>query len=567
MRVFGIVLVLGLLLLPNGAFGESKAEKNLSKLSDNILDNLQEYWPVHATEMGVHKYDDRFTDYSTKAVKSQKRKLRDFLATLHKYNRSNLSVDSRINHKLLVSNCEAGNLRLWGIRYHESNPNLYIDEAVNGIYNLLISNYAPLDTRVDRIIARMRAVPKLFRQAQNNLKSVPPIWLEYAKENSENAITFYRTVQEGLSKELPTRQGELRLASDEAIDALIEFKNYLDGVTPGAVGSFAIGADHFNHLLSSEHLLDYDADALLKIGETWVKKTQDDRARIKLELDESVGNDEVDFFVPASFSKQDVLDYYIWELDAVKHFITAKELLTLPENIGECIPTETPVFLRGVISSIAYQPAGPLDSDNTGYFYVRPIPEEIPAEDRQAYYAKAYKRSFRGSVVHEAFPGHHLQMQIAGNHESELRQWQMNNMLIEGWALYCEEMMAEQGLYPDNPKQQLKVLRGVLFRAIRIVVDVKLHTGQFSFDQAVDYMMTEMNLEEEYRDFANKEVLRYTMDPTQPMSYLVGKLEILKLKSEVEVRQGKTFSLKSFHDKLLAEGSIPPSLIRRKMQE
>ena len=563
MRRLWPVLIIGLVLFGAGAQAQTKAEKNFLKLADEILTNLQEYWPVHATDMGIHTYDDRFTDYSSKAVLKEKRTLRDFLAQLHKF--SGLSADLRIDQRLLTSNCEVAAVKLWGIQYHTKNPNLYINDAVDGIYLILSRDFAPMSQRLESIIGRMNALSEFLEQGRANLKDIPPTWLDYSRTNIDQAIAFYRSVADELQLEFPDRSGDISVASGKALAALAGFKDFLAAAVPGPVGSFAIGAEHFNHLLESEHMLKFDADSLLKIGENMLVRTRVEYDSVKAALEANGAFAAVPLFVPQHFDRQDVIDYYSWEIADIKNYLIEKDIISLPESIGRCIPRETPVFLRGIIGGIAYQPAGPFDDAKDGYFYVRPIPEEWTDAQRQGYFRAVATRSFRGSVVHEAFPGHHLQLQIAGQMQSKVRRWQMNTMFMEGWALYCEQMMPEQGLFSDKPDHWLNVLGGILFRAARIVVDVKLQTGQFTYQQAVDYMMTTLELEETSRPYIETEVRRYTMDPTQPMSYLVGKLAILDLKQRLEAKEGAAFSLKSFHDRLLAEGSIPVSLIAGKL--
>ena len=146
-------------------------------------------------------------------------------------------------------------------------------------------------------------------------------------------------------------------------------------------------------------------------------------------------------------------------------------------------------------------------------------------------------------------------MQIAGRHEHPVHKWQQNLMLIEGWALYCEEMTYKAGLYgEENPSQWLRVLGGIKFRAARIVADVKLHTGQFTYDEAVEFMYNSLGMETDWaRQFAAAEVGRYTYTPCVQMSYLMGKREVLRLKEAAMARDGDAFSDRAFHDALLAE--------------
>ncbi len=541
---------------------ESKAEKNFAKLSAEIMQNLQEFWPVRATMMGIHDYDNHFADYSPRNVENKRKELRKFLARLYKYKSVRLPHDMDIDRRLLRGNCEIANLRLIEVGYHNKNPNLYIGDAADGIYYILISDYIPLRDRLDNIIARMHALPQFLQRGERNLNAPPPIWLEYAGENINNVIEFYNTVTTQLTSQFPDRSAELEEASKKAIAALNHFKQFLAGLTPGDPGSFAIGKEYFDYMLRHQYFFDFDADSLLKIGEKLLAESQKAYDEYVEKMNEEGRRDDAPIFIPASITRQDVLDYYNWEINAVKEFIIDRDLLTVPEDVGNCVAVETPIFLRGVIGSIAYEPPGPFDSAQTGYFYVRPVPENLTDEQKKEYYLKMHNRSFRGSVAHEAYPGHHLQLQLAGRGGSDVRKWQMNNALIEGWALYCEEMIYEAGLYEDNPTFYRRVLGGVRFRAARIVVDVKLQTGQFDYDQAVTWMSETLDAD---TSWIKREVLRYTVDPGQPMSYLMGKRAIMELREIIKAREGENFSLKSFHDRLLAEGSIPVSLIREKM--
>jgi uncharacterized protein (DUF885 family) len=223
---------------------------------------------------------------------------------------------------------------------------------------------------------------------------------------------------------------------------------------------------------------------------------------------------------------------------------------------------ETPVFLRRVIPGPAMEGPAPLDEKQTGVMYIPPLPEKFDSAQRRQYYNTGRRHGYRGGIVHEGFPGHHFQLSIANHNQSFIRRLQFNTCLIEGWALYCEQMVVEQGLYPRDSFPDLRWLGGVWFRAARIIVDAKLHTGRMSYDDAWRFMV-----EKCWPDtaFFQAEVRRYCLSPSQPMSYLVGKTQLLALRDEYRKRMGDRFTLRDFHDRLLAEGSIPVSLIRRKL--
>jgi uncharacterized protein (DUF885 family) len=560
-RFFAIAVIL-LVGLSAGISAETKNEKKFRSLSEEILGSLAQYWPVHATEMGIHQYDSRFADYSPKSVKEKSEQLKKYLLKLHPLSTAELPVDMGIDLQLLKSDCEIALLKLTKLEYYKTNPNLYIDDAVNGLYFILKDEGIPLRVRVKDIIGRMTALEVILEQGERNLTNPPSIWLDYARRNVDNAVTFYRTAGTELSSQLPDRAGDITSAMNKALAAFDHFKDFLNSLTPSATASFAIGKEYFDYILLHEYFFGFDADSLLKIGEAVLAKTQEAYKAKEKEYEAAGYFRRKPIFIPSAVIKKDVLDYYAWETNMVRQFLADSAVVTVPENIGECRVIETPEYIRGVAGSLAYQPAGPFDNPAIGYFYVGVVPDSLTSEQKERYFRSMHDRGFRGGVVHEVYPGHHLQTQVAARNPSDVRRWQMNNLMIEGWALYCEEMMYDVGLYEDNPGRYLRVLGGIELRAARVVADVKLQTGQFTYDQAVAWMAEALDSD---TNFIKTEVLRYTMDPGQAMSYLMGKLAIMDLRDKTAKREGANFSLRAFHDRLLAEGSIPVGLIEKKL--
>jgi len=539
---------------------DTKAEKNFKKLADEILTDLYKFYPVRSTSMGIHDYDGKFTDYSKSNVSSHYSKFKTYVTRLHKYRSVKLPLEMKIDMRALRSNCETALLDLGKIAYHKNNPSLYIDEAIEGIYLLMIADHLPLDQRVNSILGRMNNLPKYLEQGQENLKKVPPVWLTYSREHINDAIDLYTGVVADLQEKLPTRQEEIKKAGNNALAALEQFKSFLRGLTPGEPGSFAIGIEYFDYILQHKHLLGYNNDSLLNIGEYYV-------SILKEEYDEkqnamNTNRIESGIFVPPSFCAADVLEYYRWELDNIRQFIIDRDLLTIPETVPSCKVVETPSFMGATITSFAYQWAPPFDSLGESVFFIKPVPELASDSLRLKYYRNIIKRDLREVMTHEVWPGHHLQMELARNQPSAARLWQVDNVFCEGWAFYCEEMIYKAGLYADQPEIEIKFLGAQLLRAARAVIDVKLHTGRFSYQDAVDYLVDLMGGGREYFE---KEVMRYTMTPGQPMSYLAGKLAILELREEVKAREGDDFSLKDFHDRLLSVGSVSPALVGMKI--
>ncbi|HHI03225.1 MAG TPA: DUF885 family protein, partial [candidate division Zixibacteria bacterium] len=271
-KKIGLTLLLILAVFSANIYAQSKADKNFEKLASEILDNLQKFYPVKASEKGIHKYDYLLTDYSRRSVKKEISKLKKFETRLYKYNKSNLSAENRLGLKLLKSNVDIALQDLSKIKWHRKNPYLYINEAVNSIYFLLISEHAPLGERAQNILARMKTIPDLFVQARDNLKSPPPVYIDLAREMIVTGLDFFNSVRGELSGKFPELADEINNAADRIVQSLNQYDNYLSEITPGDEDSFAIGKNDFDYKLKHEYFLDFDSDSLLKIGEALFKE-------------------------------------------------------------------------------------------------------------------------------------------------------------------------------------------------------------------------------------------------------------------------------------------------------
>jgi uncharacterized protein (DUF885 family) len=255
-----------------------------------------------------------------------------------------------------------------------------------------------------------------------------------------------------------------------------------------------------------------------------------------------------------------IKDWYVEESAKLKKFIVENKIADIPE--GETISIiDTPPFLCSTIPYAAYMQPAPFEKAQTGHFYVTPIDPDLPPkeQDEQLEGHNRYKAVL--TAIHEGYPGHHLQLVCANRVPSKVRRLFGDTVFVEGWALYCEEMMREKG-YLTDPGSALFQLKDQLWRACRVVIDVGLHTGGMTFDQAVDMLVNVARLE---RVGATAEVKRYTESPTQPMSYTMGKLLIKELRDEYHKKMGPDYKLKDFHNKLLSYGSLPLKIIRDEM--
>jgi uncharacterized protein (DUF885 family) len=538
----------------------------LDSLGRESFRALWEFHPVDATRCGFHEFDGRLGDYSPARTAALKLAVGRFLAQLDRLDTLKLSPDDRIDRELLVSNLKMELFWLDRFKLLERDPHYYSDECVGGVYYVLLRDFAPLPERALRAAERLEDVPRFIKQARANVKDPPRLYAEAAVDGLRDAEDFFKESAAELGKQVPELASRLAAAADKAVNSVRAWRAGLELDLPRLNDSFAMGREKFDYLLATDKFLDFDSDSLLRMGENLFARTDSVRKELRAEEAEVRKRHPPvpprDEPAPAGFSKRDVLADEQAEIDSMRAWVERSNTATVPDWVGPLRVVETPVFLRRVIPGIAMEGAAPLDREQTGYMYIPPLPDRFDTTLSRQYYNRGRRHGYRGGIVHEGLPGHHFQISVANHHPSFIRRLQFNTCLIEGWALYCEQMVVEQGLYPPDSFPDLRWLGGVWFRAARIIVDAKLHTGRMSYDDAWKFMV-----ENCWPDtaFFKAEVRRYCLSPSQPMSYLVGKTQLLGLRDEYHRKMGDRFTLRDFHARLLAEGSIPVSLIRRKL--
>lgn len=553
------------LLTTSALFAQERGEyEQLTDLTQQYLYALFEYDPIFATQMGECAPESwRYPDYSHKARRSLASKLKDLRRDLRKIDRQQLTTDGKIDAMLLESELATRLLLLEGTILEQDNPKIYSGAALNGIYFLLTSPSFADSAKAEMILKRIGDLPRFMETSRKELSAPPKIWILLAEEEAETGIDFFAEVSDFVSEQLPARRREIEEAFSAAATALEGYLDFLDALKLENEKRFAIGADDFNALLKKQHFLDLDADSLLKLGEVLLEEALIKRDSLVAVVETLTAVTPPEYFVPQTFSRGDVIDYFQWEIDQTAEWLQQTGFVTVPQGLGRCVPVETPRFLRNIIGGIAYQPPGPFEQVQTGRFYVRPLSDTLDETSQAAWFRYCMQRGFKSSVVHEAYPGHHLQIQLASRNPSLIRRIVSNTVMMEGWALYCEEAMYDAGFYGDDPRRQLAIQDGIVFRAARIMVDVSLQTGAWSYSEAVGWMIDNLGASLEYIE---TEVGRYTLSPTQPMSYLIGKLQILAIRDLYKEQMGEAYSPQAFHDMLLAEGSIPPNLIMKKLE-
>ncbi len=538
----------------------------IDSLANEFIEILWEFRPVSATLIGNHKYDDRLSHHSQERITDLVEKYQEILTKIEVISPDNLTIGAQIDRELLISNLKMEIFQLKQLKYWQKNPTIYVDECVQGIYSLLLRDFAPISIRVKNVALRLAEIPRVINEAMQNIKDPPKTFTITAIEELRTGEKFIDQSAKELSKQIPELRKALMINAKQAIKAMAGYRKELQKLLPKLKDNFAIGKENFDYILKIDHFLAFDSDSLLRLGENIFAKTDfaiNVISQRKLEYEMKLPRSQKpELILPKEFSRQDILAHQEQEIDSMRAWVKNNAIATIPDYLGKIDIVETPSFLKGIIPGLAIRPAGPLDSVQTSYLYTPPIPNQMDDATKYLYYIRVKNRLWRNGILHECYPGHHFHLSIANHHPSLIRKLQASTTMIEGWALYCEQMVVDNGLYPDDLFKELYWLNGVKFRAARVIVDVMLQTGKMTFDEAVKFLLDRFGTDTTYYQ---KEVRRYCLMPTQPMSYLVGKTMIMELRDEYKQKMGDKYSLKDFHDKLLAEGSIPINLIREKL--
>jgi uncharacterized protein (DUF885 family) len=516
--------------------------------------------PVLASYMGDHRFDHQLGDQSEEASERFQEGLKDFEARLAEFDPAEVPAERSIDEAVLHGMLKVLTLEHEEIGWHRLLPQTYLETVLDGVHVLLSRDFAPLPERLKNVLARLKEAPKVLADGKAALTRPARRWTESAIEVADGGCDFLDEVVLPLAPQQPG----LAEAVEEAKRAIIDFKRFLETeLLPRSDRPLGIGAFLYNYKLRHEHHFDLKAEDLLAIGEearrTTLLQLEETARRI---APDATWQDLVERHKDSHPTAEGLLDAYRHEMERARAFVKEKGIATLPE--GDSLQViETPRFMRSVMPYAAYQSPGTYDRVQEGLFYVTPVdPTNSPAD--QAEQLRGHNRyGIPVTALHEGYPGHHMQLTLANRQDTPIRHLFGNNAYCEGWALYCEEMMYEQGFYPDE-LTRLFQLKDVLWRACRVIVDASLQTGRMTFDEAVDFLVDEAKLE---RINAESEVTWYSYSPAYPMSYLMGKRGILAIREAYQQALGDRFDLREFHDRLLSLGTIPVPLAERAMIE
>jgi uncharacterized protein (DUF885 family) len=539
---------------PSSAAGP--LDEALYDLVESRFERLVRDNPILATSLGLHEYDDRLGDGGVEVLLAELDADKAHLGMIESLDPGALSPEAQFERDLEIHNLRAAifdteELRTWERR------SVALDTVGDGLFLLFARDHAPLADRLETIAGRLEAAPTFLQGARSRAR-VPQVrlWQSIEIETAENLPAFFDQIvaaSDGVVGEAEARR--LERAADGAKIAVAEYRGWLHDTLASATDEWAAGRERHDEIVRRRAFDGLDSDAILELG--WQRLAEEKEARVRTareidpSADEATVLDRVKSDQPLTFAE--ALDAYRDAMLRARQHLIDHDLVTVPDD--ERIEViETPEYLRNVIPFAAYFEPAKFDPNPKGIYVVTPSVGDNASAMREHNYA-----SISNTSIHEAYPGHHLQLSVAARHPSLTRLLTDAPEFVEGWGMYTELMMREHG-FDDDPRFRLILHTDAIWRACRIILDVRMHRGELSIDEATRFLVEHTGFEEPN---ARAEVQWYSYRPTYPLSYLLGRTLLLGLRADEQRRLGDRFSLRSFHDTLLRNGSLPISFHRR----
>lgn len=560
---------------PAGAQGgmEGNAEQAFAKLSRDFLETYLVESPVSATYLGDHRFDGRWPQVGEAADERQLAWLRGVQAQLAGIPRDQLSAEARVDAAILEDELAGQIFSIEKVRPWANNPLAVTYTVGPGLDYLVSHEFAPLPQRMASLQGRLETLPAFLEQARAATGTPPKIHTETAIAQNQGLIAFVDGSLRVSFAGVPEQSAALTAAADTAAAALREHQTWLEQeLLLRSTADFRIGEELFAEKLG--HSLDSDMSPDQVVAEAWtlLAATTDEMARLAHQI-YSHNHPEGEMPVPTTDKeKASLIDLVLQEMAAdhpsddtvlpearealaeATAFVREHDLVTVPDEPVSVI--EMPEFKRGV--AIAYCDApGPLEQSRETFYAIAPPPADWPAERRESFYREYNTAMMRELTIHEAMPGHFVQIAHANRFDSPVRAVFSSGTFVEGWALYSEWVMTEAGF--GGPEVKMQRLKLVLRLCCNAILDHGIHAGSMTHEQALE-LMTRQGFQEEGE--AEGKWTRACLTSTQLSTYLVGLLEVMAIRCAAEARAGDGFDVKAFHDELLAHGSPPPRHVR-----
>ena len=550
-------------------------------LSKRWLDGAFRLSPVSATQAGDHRFDAELDDLSAEGRQRGLDFSKGMLAELGKIDRARLSRENQIDYAILLNQVKSDIWNTETLQGWAWDPTIYSQIAGGALYTLMAREFAPLPDRLRAATARMEKLPKLFEQMHANLdpNRVPKIHAETVAKQNKGVLSLVDGLIMPHAKELPDADRQkLEAAASTLKKAVEDNQAWLDKtLVPNAKGDFRLGQKLYDEKLAFALNSPLGREEIRTRAEAALESTRNEMYGIARHVlagkkkapptPENPSEDQKQKAIQAALelayaehpARDKVMSTAEAALAKATDFVRAKNLITLPDAPVKLIPM--PEFQRGVALAYCDSP-GPLDKNLDTFYAVSPIPDDWTTKQVDSFLREYNTRSINELTIHEAMPGHYVQLWHSNKYPSVLRAVLSSGAFVEGWAVYAEKVMADSGYLDDDPLYHLVHLKWDLRSIANAILDQAIHVDGMSEADAMK-LMTEKTFQEE-REAAGKWT-RARLTSAQLPTYFVGWQEHMDLRKEVEKREGDTFDLKAYPDKVLSFGSPPVRYVRELM--
>ncbi len=537
---------------------------HFATLVDTYFNEVFQHSPSYATYVGIHDHDHLLEDYSLAAITAERERLQQWLLRFRNIPIESLNESENIDRQLLLNSIQAQILENETVKGWQRDPDRYSSGIISAVFTLMSRHFDTPENRLSAVIDRQLQMPAVLKHARENLDNPPRLFTELAIDQIPGNIGFLENelVQAFAEVKDPILLKRFQASNAAVIDALKAYQIWLEkDLLPRSKGDYRIGKDTFKQKLLYEEMVDLPLDRLLEIGYADLRRNQEHFKQVAHQLDPSKSPAEIlDMLNRDHPAPEDLLQSFRDVLGGIREFIVSHKILTLPDPEPPHV-VETPPFLRALTFASMDTP-GPFETKATEAYFNVTLPDPDGSASETAEYMSGFNYGVIASTaIHEAFPGHYIQFLWVPHAPSKTRKLLDTASNFEGWAHYCEQMMLDAGYGEGAPKLRLGQLQDALLRNARYVVGIKMHTGEMTFDEGVQFFIKEGYLSPTN---AERETLRGTSDPTY-MYYTLGKLQLLQLREDYKKKLGKDFSLQKFHDTFLKQGAMPIYLIRQVM--
>jgi uncharacterized protein (DUF885 family) len=568
--VLGLLLLMATGVIASAADGPKPEDTKVEEAFRAYLDASFLAEPLSATQLGEHKYDDKLDDISPEARKAREKLDSDTLAKLTKtVDPKDLSRNAQIDFEIFRHHLESSIWLREHFRPFEDDPRVYGEYLTGSVYLLFAQSTRPKAENLKNALARMDEIPRIVADARRSIKNPPRVKTETAIRQTQGAIAFYQDDVFTLSGE-PKGKGALAKKAKVAAEAIEKHLKFLkEEVLPRSTEEWRIGRELFVKKLDLELDSGISADEVLQEAESEAVRVERELAVVARQLwgttfpneavppDDPAGRKEMTRRVLAALAQNHgTPDTLVADaratVGAIKSFIRERRILTLPEP-DQCQIIEMPEFQRG--NSVAYlNPSPPLDRKAASEYAVSPPPADWTPR-QVASYLEEYNRSMlKILTIHEAYPGHYVQLAYSNRYPSLVRRVLSSGTFAEGWAVYTEQIMLDQGFGDGDLALRMHQLKFYLRAVVNAILDRKMHVEGMTDAEAKELLVGRAFQTE---GEALGKIIRSKQSSCQLSTYFVGRTAFYRLRQKVQREQGDRFDLGRYHEAVLSHGTLP----------